>query len=75
MGILSLFLTGFGLWTFNQITYNEKIRKSFLEKSITEIKNLKDVANLSDKTVLIKGKIIADETFLSKNKKKVILEL
>lgn len=74
MAFLSLFIFGFGAWTYNQSIYEDKVRKYFLEKNITPIKDLKTVANLSDKMVLIQGEVVADQTFISKDNKKVVLE-
>lgn len=74
MGFFSLFIIGFGAWTYSQSIYTDKIRKAFIEKTPTEIKNLKNIALLSDKLVLVTGQIEATETFKSMNNKPVVLE-
>lgn len=74
MALLSLFIIGFGGWTYRQSVYDDKVRKYFIEKTITPIKSLKDASNLSNRIVLVQGKIISDETFIGKNNKKVVLE-
>lgn len=74
MGFFSLFLFGFSAWTYGQSIYTEKIKKSFAQITPTEINNLKNVSLLSNKTVLVTGKIISNESFLSRDKQKVVLE-
>ncbi|RYX91618.1 hypothetical protein EON78_06665 [bacterium] len=74
MGFFSLFLFGFSAWTYGQSIYTEKIKKSFAQITATEINNLKDVSLLSTKTVLVTGNIISDQSFLSRDKQKVVLE-
>lgn len=62
------------LWTYRQSAYNDKISKYFSEKTITGFERLKDVANLTDKKVLLKGSIASGETFKSKDGTDVVLE-
>ncbi|MFN8673489.1 MAG: hypothetical protein U0457_15570 [Candidatus Sericytochromatia bacterium] len=72
--LLSLFLFSFGVWTFMQSTYQDKIRKDFQEKQEISFEKLKDVKLLSDKIILVKGKILDTDTFNGKHNKKVVIE-
>lgn len=74
MGFFSLFLLGFSAWTYSQSLYTEKIKNSFSQNEITLIKNLKEISLLSNNSVIIKGEVIANESFLSKDGQKVVLE-
>ena len=74
MALLSLFIFGFGAWTYGESLHHDKVRKYFTEKTITKIQDLKTASILSDKMVIIQGKIVFGETFLSRNNKKVVLE-
>lgn len=72
--LLSLLIMAFGVWTYTQALYHDKVVKYFQEKQETKISNLKEASLLSDKIVLLKGKIIATESFEGKDKTKVVIE-
>lgn len=74
MGFFSLFILGFGIWTYSQSLYSEKIKKSFIEKEISNIKDLNNISLLSNKNVLLTGQIQASSTFNSRDNQKVVLE-
>ncbi len=74
MAIASIFLMGFGYWSYNQSLFSNKIKNYFQEKGITSFNNLKPIASLSDRLVIVKGNIVADETFISRKGNKVVLE-
>jgi hypothetical protein len=74
MAIASLMIMGFGFWTYNQSLSDKKVLEYFRNKPVTAFKNLKTVSALSDRMVIIKGEIAADETFTGKDGQKVVLE-
>lgn len=72
--LLSLLIMAFGVWTYTQALYHDRVVKYFQEKQETKISNLKQASLLSDKIILLKGKIIATESFEGKNQLKVVIE-
>jgi hypothetical protein len=74
MAIASFFIMAFSYWTYNQSLFNNKIKTYLQTKPVTSISNLKTIAALTDRLVLVKGEIVADETFTGKKGKKVVLE-
>lgn len=72
--LLSLLIMAFGVWTYTQALYHDKVVKYFQEKQETKISNLKQASLLSDKIVLLKGKILSTESFDGKNQIKVVIE-
>jgi len=76
IGILTIFLSVifilFSFFFYSQASYNNKVRKYFLEKVPVTTDQLKNISLSSDKNVLITGVVSPENFFLTESGKRVV---